>query len=73
MELERYMKKLNFSDYKLSKVTGISKSHIRAIRVGDSEATESKIIRICLALGITPNELFDWDGMIRNIKERLNI
>lgn len=55
----------------LSKICGISLGYLSELEKGKYEATESKIIRLSLALGISPNELLGFDEILTNIKKNL--
>lgn len=63
IRLEHYRVLKGMTVYGLSKVTGISRRHITKIETGQSSPTADKIIEICLALGITPNELLGWEAI----------
>ena len=62
--------KKRFTVYGLSKATGISRRQLARIEDGTSMPTALKIIEICLALDITPNELLGWEE-IYNEKKRI--
>lgn len=69
MKLKYYRTKHNMSMNQLSNATGISQGYISKLEKGDYEATESKIIRMSLALGVSPNDLLGWDEIICSIKK----
>ena len=71
MNLENILKEKNITLSKLSKISSISVSYLSEVRRGKYEATESKIIRISLALGITPNELLGWDELVSQLEKNL--
>ena len=56
---------------KLSKISSISQSYLSELEKGKYEATESKIIRLSLALNSSPNELLGWDELIEQLKKNL--
>lgn len=70
LKLEYYRIKKGFTVYGLSKATGISRRQLARIEDGTSMPTALKIIEICLALDITPNELLGWEE-IYNEKKRI--
>lgn len=70
IKLEYYRIKQGFTVYRLSELTGISRKHITKCERGISSPTADKIIDICLALSITPNELLGWEE-IRNDKRKI--
>lgn len=72
MNLKNIRKEKNLTLSKLSSISSISTSYLSELEKGKYEATESKIIRLSLALGITPNELLGWDEIIENLKSKLN-
>lgn len=72
MNLKNIRKEKNLTLTKLSKISSISVSYLSELEKGKYEATESKIIRLSLALGVTPNELLGWDEIIENLKSKLN-
>lgn len=55
----------------MSKISGISASYLSELEKGKYEATESKIIRLSLALGITPNDLLGFDDLVETLKKNL--
>ena len=69
IKLEYYRQLREMTVYKLSKITGISRRHITKIETGASSPTADKVIDICLALDITPNDLLEWEE-IKNDKGR---
>lgn len=73
LRLAIILKEKNISLRKLSEMASISASYLSELKNGKYEATESKIIRISLALGITPNELLGWDSIINQLKKNLEV
>lgn len=71
MRLQEARKKQGISLSKLSKISGISASYLSELEKGKYEATESKIIRLSLALGITPNDLLGFDDLVETLKKNL--
>ncbi len=71
MRLQEVRKKQGISLSKLSKISGISASYLSELEKGKYEATESKIIRLSLALGITPNDLLGFDDLVETLKKNL--
>lgn len=71
MRLQEVRKKQGISLSKLSKISGISASYLSKLEKGKYEATESKIIRLSLALGITPNDLLGFDDLVETLKKNL--
>ena len=65
------VRKQGISLSKLSKISGISASYLSELEKGKYEATESKIIRLSLALGITPNDLLGFDDLVETLKKNL--
>ena len=55
MNLKNIRKEKGLTLSKLSSISSISTSYLSELEKGKYEATESKIIRLSLALGITPN------------------
>ncbi|MGL5087644.1 MAG: helix-turn-helix domain-containing protein [Clostridium sp.] len=60
INLEKFRKERKITIYRLHKITGISRSYLKEIEKGNSDPTATKIILLCVGLGITPNELLDW-------------
>lgn len=71
MKLMNIRKEKGLTLAKLSNMSSISTSYLSEIEKGKYEATESKIIRLCLALAVTPNELLGWDEIINTLKRNL--
>lgn len=71
MNLREIRKSKNMTLDKLSKISSVSTSYLSELENGKYEATESKIIRLSLAMNITPNELLGWDELINTLKENL--
>ena len=71
MRLQEVRKKQGISLSKLSKISGISASYLSELEKGKYEATESKIIRLSLALGISPNDLLGFDDLVETLKKNL--
>lgn len=71
MRLQEVRKKQGISLSKLSKISGISASYLSELEKGKYETTESKIIRLSLALGITPNDLLGFDDLVETLKKNL--
>lgn len=71
MKLINIRKEKGLTLAKLSNMSSISTSYLSEIEKGKYEATESKIIRLCLALAVTPNELLGWDEIIETLKNNL--
>lgn len=71
MDLRNVRKSKNITLDKLSKASSISVSYLSELENDKYEATESKIIRLSLALNVTPNELLGWDKLIDTLKENL--
>lgn len=71
MNLKNIRKEKGLTLAKLSHMSSISTSYLSEIEKGKYEVTESKIIRLCLALAITPNELLGWDEIIETLKRNL--
>lgn len=65
----RKTKKITLS--KLAEISSISQGYLSELERGKYEATESKIIRLSLALNVTPNELLGWDKLLNNVKKNL--
>ncbi|MDM8310769.1 helix-turn-helix transcriptional regulator [Clostridium cadaveris] len=55
----------------LSKICGISSSYLSELEKGKYEATESKIIRLALALGVSTDELLGFNEIVKNIRSNL--
>lgn len=64
IHLRKYRELAGLSVYKLSNLTGISRQSIMKIEKG-SQPTAHMIMKLCIALNVTPNELLGW-------KEKLN-
>lgn len=71
MRLQQIRKEKNISLRKLSNISSISQSYLSELERGKYEATESKIIRLSLALGTTPNDLLGWNELIENLNNNL--
>ena len=72
MNLKNIREEKKISLRRLSEISSISHSYLSELEKGKYEATESKIIRLSLALGITPNELLGWEEIIEHLKSNLN-
>ena len=72
MNLKSIRKEKGLTLSKLSSISSISTSYLSELEKGKYEATESKIIRLSLALGITPNELLGWEVIIENLKSKFS-
>lgn len=64
--------KVNITQDMLSEKVNISTQFLRDIEAGRKTGSLSTLINICLALNITPNELF-YDIFENNIKENKNL
>lgn len=71
MRLKQIRKEKKISLKKLSDISSISQSYLSELERGKYEATESKIIRLSLALGTTPNELLGWSELIESLNNNL--
>lgn len=71
MRLKELRNERSISLRTLSKICGISSSYLSELEKGKYEATESKIIRLSLALGVSTDELLGFDEIIANIKKNL--
>ena len=56
---------------RLSQISNISVGYLSDLERGKYEATESKIIRLSLALSITPNDLLGWEEIVESLKNRM--
>lgn len=72
MNLKSIRKEKGLTLSKLSSISSISTSYLSELEKGKYEATESKIIRLSLALGITPNKLLGWEVIIENLKSKFS-
>ena len=68
--LYKYRESAGLSIYKLSKLTGISRQNLMKLEKG-SQPTAPVIIKLCLALGITPNDLLGWEEKLNEYKRRI--
>ena len=68
--LYKYRESAGLSIYKLSKFTGISRQNLMKLEKG-SQPTAPVIIKLCLALGITPNDLLGWEEKLYEYKRRI--
>lgn len=68
--LYKYRESAGLSIYKLSKLTGISRQNLMKLEK-ESEPTAPVIIKLCLALGITPNDLLGWEEKLNEYKRRI--
>ena len=68
--LYKYRKSAGLSIYKLSKLTGISRQNLMKLEKG-SQPTAPVIIKLCLTLGITPNDLLGWEEKLNEYKRRI--
>lgn len=71
MNLKVARKQTGITLKKLSEISSISIGYLSELEKGRYEATESKIIRLCLALNISPNELLGWENIRQRLKENL--
>lgn len=55
----------------LAEKSQVSKSEISAVELGKSEITIGNLIRLCLALETTPNDILNWEGIKENEKRRI--
>ena len=68
MKLKDIRKDRKITLARLSQISSISTSYLSELEKGKYEATESKIIRLSLALGVTPNDLLGWSEIIDTVK-----
>ena len=68
--LYKYRESAGLSIYKLSKLTAISRQNLMKLEK-ESEPTAPVIIKLCLALGITPNDLLGWEEKLNEYKRRI--
>ena len=68
--LYKYRESAGLSIYKLSKLTSISRQNLMKLEKG-SQPTAPVIIKLCLALGITPNDLLGWEEKLNEYKRRI--
>lgn len=68
--LYKHRESAGLSIYKLSKLTGISRQNLMKLEKG-SQPTAPVIIKLCLALGITPNDLLGWEEKLNEYKRRI--
>lgn len=68
--LYKYRESAGLSIYKLSKLTGISRQNLMKLEKG-SQPTAPVIIKLCLVLGITPNDLLGWEEKLNEYKRRI--
>lgn len=68
MKLKDIRKDKKITLARLSQISSISTSYLSELEKGKYEATESKIIRLSLALGVTPNDLLGWSEIIDTVK-----
>lgn len=71
MKLNIIRKEKGLTLAKLSQMSSISASYLSEVEKGKYEATESKIIRLSLALSVSPNELLGWDEIMETLKRNL--
>ena len=71
MRLKELRTERGFSLRTLSKICGISSSYLSELEKGKYEATESKIIRLALALGVSTDELLGFNEIVKNIRSNL--
>lgn len=71
MNIKAIREERGLSINKLSKISSISQSYLSELEKGRYEATESKIIRLSLALGCTPNDLLGWNELVEQITKNL--
>ena len=60
MKLKEVRKEKRMSQNQLAKICNVSQSYISELESGKHEATETIIIKLCLALATDPNSLIDW-------------
>ena len=68
MKLKDIRKDRKITLARLSQISSISTSYLSELEKGKYEATESKVIRLSLALGVTPNDLLGWSEIIDTVK-----
>lgn len=71
MKLKEVRKSKKITLSRLSEISSISQSYLSELERGKYEATESKIIRLSLALNVSPNELLGWNNIITNLQNNL--
>lgn len=71
MKLKDIRKANKVTLQRLSQITNISVGYLSDLERGKYEATESKIIRLSLALSITPNDLLGWEEIVESLKNRM--
>lgn len=69
MNLKKIREERKITQSQLSDMCGISQNYISELENEKHEATEYIIIRLCIGLGIEPNELLGWRDIIENIKK----
>lgn len=69
--LYKYRESAGLSIYKLSKLTGISRQNLMKIEKKGSQPTVPVIIKLCIALEVTPNELLGWEEKLNEYKRRI--
>lgn len=60
MQLKEIRQRKKLSQNQLANLCGISQNYISELESGKHEATETIIIKLCLALATDPNFLLDW-------------
>ena len=71
MKLKDIRKANKVTLQRLSQISNISVRYLSDLERGKYEATESKIIRLSLALSITPNDLLGWEEIVESLKNRM--
>lgn len=71
MKLKDIRKANKVTLQRLSQISNISVGYLSDLERGKYEATESKIIRLSLALSITPNDLLGWEEIVESLKNRM--
>ena len=71
MKLKDIRKANKVTLQRLSQISNISVGYLSDLERGKYEATESKIIRLALALSITPNDLLGWEEIVESLKNRM--
>lgn len=71
MKLKDIRKANKVTLQRLSQISNISVGYLSDLERGKYEATESKIIRLSLALSITPNDLLGWEDIVESLKNRM--
>ena len=62
LNIAYYRKKKGFSQIQFAEIIGISRTHMNRIENAECAVSLDIVFNICVSLGISPSQLFDFRG-----------